>query len=290
MNRAKGNLIFSMFLFGTIGIFVRNIPLPSSVIALSRGLVGMLFLILVTFIKKEKLSALAIKENLVILCLSGTAIGANWILLFESYRYTTVAVSTLCYYLAPIFVIIVSPVFLKEKITIRKVICIFVALMGMVLVSGVYKSNVSISDMKGILFGIGAASLYAAIMLLNKRLRNISAYERTIVQLGITALVVCPYILLTENVSALPITYTAFVLLIVVGVVHTGIGYTLYFGSMSSLPVQTVALLSYIDPVVAILISMFILKEGMSVAGIAGAVLVLGATLFSEVLPNQKEE
>ena len=110
---AKAKLILAMFIFGTIGLFVRNISLPSSVIALVRGVIGTLFLIVFTKLKKEKISITSIKKNALTLILSGAAIGVNWILFFESYRYTTVAAATLCYYFAPIFVILLAPVFYK---------------------------------------------------------------------------------------------------------------------------------------------------------------------------------
>jgi len=280
----KIKLITSMCIFGTIGIFVRYIPLPSSVIAFARGLVGMFFLLAVVFIKKTEISVEDIKRNLLWLILSGTCLGMNWILLFESYRFTSVATSTLCYYLAPIIVILVSPLILKEKLTIRKGICTVVALSGMVLVSGVLQTGMpEINEIKGILFGLGAAVLYACIMLINKKIQDISAYDKTIVQLGISAAVILPYCLLTEDVAALPFSGKVLFMLLFVGILHTGVTYFLYFGSMGHLKGQTVAIISYVDPVVAVLISVFVLREGMDIWGIIGAVLILGAALVSEL-------
>ena len=138
---AKIRLMAAMFIFGTIGIFVRNIPLPSSVIALARGIIGTLFLIIFTGIKKIKISYKEIKNNLIILCLSGMLIGIHWIFLFEAYHHTTVAIATLCYYLAPVFVIIVSPFVLKEKLSLKQAVCVVVALVGMIFVSGVLKKK-----------------------------------------------------------------------------------------------------------------------------------------------------
>ena len=141
-NKAKLELIASMFIFGTIGIFVRHIPLPSSMIALARGFVGAFFVLLFVYLKKSKLDKSAIKKNFVMLALSGAFIGINWILLFESYNYTTVATATLCYYMQPIFVILASPFLLKEKLTVKKVACVVVALIGMVFVSGVLQTGI----------------------------------------------------------------------------------------------------------------------------------------------------
>lgn len=281
---AKVKLVSAMFMFGTIGIFVRYIPLSSGVIAFARGSIGMLFLCMTMFFTGRKFCFAAIKENLAALVLSGIFIGFNWILLFESYRYTTVAVSTLCYYLAPVFVILASPFVLKEKLTGKKMLCVAAALAGMVFVSGVFPSGFSeIKDLKGILYGVGAAVLYASVVLLNKKIHDISAYDKTIVQLGIAAAVLVPYLLLSEDLQAVVLTPMACVLLLVVGILHTGIAYTFYFGSMGSLEAQTVAIFSYIDPVVAIILSAVILREKMTAASMLGAVMILGAAMVSEL-------
>ena len=289
VNKSKLLLILSTFLFGTIGIFRKFIPLPSSVIALARGIIGMLFLLMVVFIKKDKLSWKAIQRNLLFLCLSGAAIGINWILLFEAYQYTTVATATLCYYMAPIFVILVSPLFFKEKLTPKKILCVAIALIGMALVSGVLQTGFSgISELTGILLGLGAALLYASIVILNMHIKNVSAYDKTIVQLAVAAVILLPYTLLSVNLAQITFSPLAAVLLIILGVLQTGIGYALYFGTIEHLKTQTVALFSYIDPVVAIILSAVLLREQLTLWGVAGAILVLGSTLISE-LPERKK-
>ena len=280
---SKLKLITAMVIFGTIGLFVRHISLPSSIIALCRGITGTLFLLLLMAGRKARFDKIAIQKNRLWLLLSGGALGFNWILLFESYRYTSVAVSTLCYYLAPILIILVSPLVLKEALTLKKGLCVLAALAGMVCLSGVLQSGLPQGgELKGILFGLAAAVLYACIVLLNKQLKGISAMERTILQLGISAIVL-PYCLLTVDRSALHLDPTAAVLLLFLGVVHTGLAYALYFGSLGGIRGQTAAILSYIDPVVAVLASVLLLKEAMLPAEALGAVLILGAAFLSEV-------
>jgi len=281
--QAKLKIIFAMVTFGTIGIFVRNIDLPSTVIALARGIVGTLFLLLVVFAKGQGVDKVAIKRNLKTLAISGACIGFNWILLFEAYRYTTVATATLAYYMAPIFVMMASPFVLKERLSAIKILCVAMALTGMVLVSGVVQSGTEGVDFTGILCGVGAASLYATVILLNKFIKNISAYDMTIMQLGLAALVLLPYTMVTENFAALTPDITSFLLLAVVGVIHTGFTYALYFSSIQSLKAQTVAIFSYIDPIVAIILSAVLLNESMDIYSIVGAVLVLGSTFVSEL-------
>ena len=288
---AKLHTIASMLIFGTIGIFVRHVALPSSVIALVRGVVGTLFLLLLSRIRKTPISWDAIRRNLRILILSGVFIGFNWILLFEAYRYTTVATATLCYYLAPVFVILASPILFKEALTPRKLLCVIVALIGMVFVSGVLKTGISGSgEFLGILFGIGAAILYASIVLMNKKLTDIPGFDRTIIQLAAAAVSLLPYVLLTEGNTVMVWTSLNLGLLLVMGIVHTGFAYALYFGSIKDLPAQTSALFSYIDPVSAILLSALLLGEHMTLSSGIGAVLVLGSTLLSELtLPSKSK-
>jgi RarD protein len=271
-------------MFGTLGIFVRHISMPSSVIAAARGLIGTIFLLLYIRRKRQPLSIADILNNKLVLLLSGACIGFNWILLFEAYRHTTVAIATLCYYMAPVFVILASIFLFKEKLTPLKGLCLAGALLGMLLVSGVLQNGFAgNADSTGILLGLGAAILYASVILLNKHLKNISALDSTIVQLATSAVVLFPYILLTENLSKMTISPTGLILLLTVGILHTGATYALYFGSIRSLKGQTVALYSYIDPLVAILLSALLLNEPLGTTGIVGAVLILGSTLLSEL-------
>ena len=288
--KALLSLVTSMLIFSTIGIFRRHIQLSSAMISLLRAVIGVLFLLVVLRIGKKRLDCAAIKKNAPMLLLSSGLMGLNWILLFEAYRYTSVATATLCYYMEPIILVLLSPVFLGEKLTRKKMLCVLAALAGMVLVSGVLEVGFTGgAEMKGVLFGLGAAVLYASVILINKRLGGIGAYDRTIMQLGLAALLLLPYTLLTGDFS-LSMDMPSAVMMVLVGVVHTGFAYCLYFGSLGNLRAQTVALLSYVDPVVAIILSALLLGERMTMAGVVGAVLVLGATIVSELPEKTKEE
>ena len=282
--------IAAMTIFGTIGIFVKYIPFPSSFIAMIRGFVGFAVLFLATSIiggtgKKESGRSFKITPaNVLLLFVSGGFIGINWILLFEAYNYTTVATATLCYYLAPVFVILLSAPLLRERLTAKKVICVIVALIGMAFVSGIPSGGLpDISELKGILLGTGAAAFYAAVVLFNIKLGGVPATVKTMLQLISAAIVVCPYVLMTQDVLSFEYSVKSVLLLLVVGIIHTGIAYLLYFDSLSGLKAQTVSILGYIDPVVAIILSIVILGEPMTPYNAIGAVLILGATLVSEL-------
>lgn len=243
----------------------------------------MLFLLLVILLKGWKLSFPSIRKNLPVLLASGTCLGFNWILLFEAYQYTSVATATLCYYMAPVIVIFVSAAVLKERLTGKKLLCCGAALLGMVLVSGVFEAGFAgMAEMKGILLGLSAAVFYAGVILFNKKLKGINAYDKTITQLAVSSVVLLPYTIVMEDWGAVVFTPVILGMLLVVGILHTGVAYALYFGSMGGLKAQTIALYSYLDPVLAILLSALFLQEKMSAAGIAGAVLILGATMLSE--------
>lgn len=279
--KAKLSLLSAMLIFGTIGLFVRYIPLPSSLIALSRGCIGTLFILLFLAVKRMPVSWPAVRQNIMYLILCGIFIGFNWIFLFEAYRYTSVAIATLCYYMAPIIVILASPIVLHERLTLRKACCVACALIGMILVSGIGQQTET-ADFTGLFFGLGAAVLYASIIILNKKLSPIAAYDKTLMQLGIASLVLLPYVLATEDVASVVLPPLGLVLLFILGIIHTGFAYTLYFGSLSFLRGQTIALFSYLDPIFAIFLSAVVLHEPLTGPGLLGAVLVLGSTCFSE--------
>lgn len=185
---------------------------------------------------------------------------------------------------------LVSPFLLKEKLTVRRCIFVLIALVGMVFTSGIIQSGGGGSwDARGVLLASGAAVMYACIVLLTKFTRDIRSYDITIVELAISAIVLLPYNLLTVDFTAISIDGKGILMLAILCIVHTGIAYWLYFGSLPHLPAQTSALLSYIDPVVAILLSALLLHEPMDALCAIGAVLVLGSTVLSEMLPHKKK-
>ncbi len=290
--KAMLGVIGAMLIFGTIGIFREYTPLPSGLLAMARGLIGAAFLFCVMLVTRAKISKDSIKKSLVLLTVSGAMIGVNWILLFEAYKYTTVPIATLSYYMAPIFVILGASVLLKEKLTRVKLVCTLIAFVGIILVT--FGSDAGGEAMEGknhllgILLGVGAAALYAGDILINKIVDGVTAQERTLVQLATAGAVCIPYTLFAENIGEVEFTLTSTVMLIVMGIVHTGIAYTMYFGSMKQLKAQTVALLSYIDPVASVILAVLLIPNSvLSPLGWVGAVLVLGSAVISE-LPSKK--
>lgn len=287
MKKYKLGLIIAMLIWGSIGIFVRYINFTSSQIALVRAIVGSIFLMIFSMISKEGLSKEKIKYNLVVLICCGICLGFNWIFLFQAYHYTTISTATICYYLAPIIVMFLSPFLLKEKLNSVKISCIVAAMIGMLCIVGIDKNSMGKNDMVGILYGLSAACLYSSVVILNKFLKDISGRDSAIVQLSVAAIFLLPYVAFTEKISLIGVSSQSIILLLVVGVVHTGVAYLLYFTVIQKIESQTVAIYSYVDPISAIIMSAIILSESMSLLQIIGGILILGSTFISEIYSNK---
>lgn len=284
----KMKLVIAMLIVGSIGIFVHFIAMPSAVVAAARAIIGTLFLLLTIISKRTAIQWKFVKQNAIYLIISGAAIGFNWIFLFEAYQYTTVAVATLCYYMAPAFVILLAPIVLKEKLTPLNILCTLFALLGAVLISGVLGG--SGANLTGVFYGLLAAVLYASIMILNKKMKGLSGLELTFFQLTVATCVMLPYVLITENLVNLLWTPQSMSLLLIVGIIHTGLVYQLFFSAMNQLPAQTSSLLSYIDPITAIFLSAWLLQEKLSPIQVMGTVLILGSALVNELLVNRSKK
>jgi RarD protein len=272
-----------MLIFGSIGLFVRNIDLPSSIIALTRGIIGSKFLLLASYITKQKPSWKAIKANLLPLVVSGVAMGINWIFLFQAYKYTTISKATLCYYFAPVLVMFLSAFIFKEKLNAIKIMCIIGAMTGMFLIVGVGSSATEKNQLLGIGYGLAAAALYTSVIITNKFIKNLSGIESAMVQLAIAAVVLLPYILATEKIQLTELSFKSIGLLLILGIIHTGISYLLYFSAISKLSGQTIAAFSYIDPISAIVMSSIFLGEKMTAIQLLGGILILGTTFINEL-------
>ena len=286
---ARTMLILSMGIFGTIGLFVRNIPLPSGEIALYRAVLAAMLIGTFLLVTKQKIPFEKIKKEIPLLILSGVAMGFNWILLFEAYKYTTVSVATLSYYFAPVIVTIACPILFKEKMSAKQWSCFLMSTLGIVLITGVGDLSQGNSHIKGILFGLGAAGLYATVILLNKFIKNVEGIHRTFLQFIAAIAVLVPYVLLTDGVNLKSLDGKGWIFLLVIGLVHTGITYCLYFSSLKELSGQKAAILSYIDPLVAVLISVVVLHEKMTVMQIIGGLLILGFTFWNEISPKKQK-
>ena len=284
--RAKLFMAGAMFIFGTLAPFVRNISVSSGELALYRAVLAAVLVGGFLLLTGQKLSLGGIKKELLLLLLSGAAMGVNWILLFEAYKYTTVSVATLSYYFAPVIVMVVCPLLFRERLTGKQIVCFVMSTAGLVLITGTAGGGAQ--DLLGIAFGLGAALFYATVMLLNKFIKGVMGLHRTFVQFLAAIVVLTPYVAATSGFTLGGLSGAGWGALLIVGLLHTGITYCMYFSALKELPGQEVAILSYIDPLVAVLVSVLWLNERMTLPQIIGGLLSLGFTLWSE-LPARKK-
>lgn len=283
-------LILSMSVFGTLGLFVRNISVSSGELALYRAILATLLIFWFLAVTKQKIPFKEIKKEIPLLLLSGIAMGFNWILLFEAYKYTTVSVATLSYYFAPVIVTVACPILFREKMTAKQWICFGMSTLGIVMITGIGDIRSGSNHLLGIAFGLGAACLYATVILLNKFIKKVDGIHRTFLQFIAAILVLLPYVGFTDGITLYTLDTVGWICLLVVGLVHTGVTYCLYFSSLKELPGQKAAILSYIDPLVAVLVSVLILGEGLTLMQALGGLLILGFTMWNEISPKEKME
>ena len=287
------NILFisAMLIFGTIGIIVKFIPLDASEIAFYRSILALLVISLYFIIKKEKIKFNEKKSTLILLLLSGIGIGLNWIFLFESYDYTSLSISTICNYFAPIIVMVLSPIILKEKISLKQVICLIIAVVGLILIVGAFEFKKDSNNLIGIILSLLAACLYAVVILINKKINFVDGIQRTFFQFLSLAIILLPYTLFTTGFNVFKLSLTNLLWLLLLGVVHTGIAYCMYFTSIKDMSGQKISILSFIDPVTSIMLAFFIFNDQLTGFQLVGALLILFATIFSEIpLKKAKKE
>lgn len=275
-------LIVSMTIFGSLGIFVRNVPVASGELALYRAVLAALLIAGYLLATKQRIPFAGMKKEIPLLLASGVAMGMNWILLFEAYKYTTVSLATLSYYFAPVIVTAVCPVLFKEKLTGKQILCFGMSTLGLIMITGIGDVGGG-SDLTGILFGLGAAVFYAAVILLNKFIKGVEGIHRTFLQFLSAIAVLIPYVMLTGGVTLGRLDSFGWINLLIIGFIHTGLTYCMYFSALKELPGQKAAILSYIDPLVAVVISVTLLGESMTLWQAVGGVLILGFTLWNEI-------
>ena len=282
-NNARWMLVTSMVIFGTLAPFVRRISVTSGELALYRAVMAAVLIGVFLLVTGQKIPLAAIKKEIPLLLLSGMAMGFNWILLFQAYKFTTVSVATLSYYFAPVIVTVLCPILFWERLTKKQIVCFVMSTLGLVLITGIGDLSGASSHLTGILFGLGAAALYATVIMINKFIKNVEGIHRTFLQFLAAIVVLIPYVMLMPRSGLNALDGIGWGSLLVVGFIHTGVTYCLYFSSLRELPGQKAAILSYIDPLVAVLISVTVLDESMTIWQIVGGLLILGFTLWNEL-------
>ena len=282
---SKFKIVISMIIWGSIGVFVREIDLSSLQIAFLRAFIGSVFLIFISFLKKEKINIKVLKDNIFYLAISGIFLGINWYLLFQAMRFTTISNAVLSYYFAPVFIVLFSAFFFKEKITGKNIIYLIVSIAGLFIIM---KSNGEeglngFNHLKGIMYGLSGAVIYAFIVMLNKYIKGLSGLQTTLFQLLISTITLSPFIFTNKGDVLLALTSKSLIFILTLGVVHTGIAYLLYFSSIINVKGKSIAILSYLDPIVAVVTAFIFLGESMGVFQVFGALMILISSYLSEI-------
>ena len=283
-SRSLALFLVAILIFGTNGVMVHMAGLPSSVIASVRGIIGALTLAAWARMRGDALSLAGIpRSQLLRIAVSGACIGFNWVLIFEAFRISSVAVSTVVYYIAPALVVLLAPLVLHERFSGMRLVCVLVSFAGLGLIVGLDGS----ASHAGILLALGAACLYASVIMLNTTFAEVDYRVRTVIQIGAAGIITLPYALATDAFAAVDLTPRSIAFLLVLGIVYTGIAYACYFAAFSGLDAQEVSVLSYIDPVIAVVCSALMLGEPIAPATIAGAILIIGSSIVSELVASR---
>lgn len=274
--------IVALLIFGSNGVIASYVPLPSEEIVLMRTLIGGSALILVLLLSRSKLDRGALRREAPKLLCAGVCLGANWALLFEAYKLMSVSLATLLYYTAPVMVLLLSPLLLRERQPPRAYLGMAAAVLGLVLAVGLGDSPVSA---RGLLVGLGSAVFYAGLIIFNKKISGVGGLGLTTVEMAIAAAVMLCYVLLSGGSVRFPDDARGTGALLFLCLVNTALACWLYFSSMNRLSARTVALFGYVDPVSALIFAAVFLHESMTPLQLAGAALVLVGAAWGQSRP-----
>lgn len=271
--------LLSLLIFGSNGIVASFIDLSSQEIVFLRCLIGISFLASLFVLTKRSFTFLEHKKDLLFITMSGISMAIEWLLLFEAYKRLGVGLGMLINYTGPIIVVAFSLIFFKEKISSKKIIALIITFVGTLLIS----SNILDSgiESKGLICAILSAVFYASMVLFNKKSQNVKGMENSVIQLFVCTIVVIGFVGYKQNLI-IDIKQSDILPILWLGAINTGFCCFLYFSSMVRLPVQTVAICGYLEPVSAVLFSYFVLSERMTHLQILGASLIILGAIYCE--------
>lgn len=271
--------ISALLLFGSNGIVASKINMSSYEIVFLRTMIGSIFLILLFCLGKRKVTFTKHKRDFMYIVLSGIAMGASWIFLYEAYALIGVSLASLAYYCGPVIVMILSPFLFKERLTGEKIIGFLIVLGGIFLING--KLSGGALNRYGILCGLMSAVMYSLMVMFNKKSKNIKGLENSVIQLFVSFLTAAVFVGFKTGYS-IAISGDDVIWIIILGLVNTGIGCWFYFSSIGNIPVQTVAICGYLEPLSAVILALIVLGETMTIPQIIGAIMIISGAVFSE--------
>lgn len=282
--KALAKYLCALLLFGLNGIVASNIAMNSYEIVLLRTMVGGAMLVALFLLGRKPLQARQIPRDTLFIVLSGIAMGACWMFLYEAYQQLGVGLASLLYYCAPVIVMTLSPLLFNERLTAPKIAGFAAVLAGILLVNGGANGHLG---SWGLFCGAMSAVTYAAVIILNKQARKIRGMENSMIQLLASFVTVAAFVCVRQGL-ALEVPADAWPWVLLLGLANTGLGCYLYFSSIGSLPVQTVATLSYLEPLSAVGFAALLLGESLTAAQIAGAACIIGGAMIGELMKPKK--
>ena len=279
MKNAYFKYIIALLLFGSNGIVASNIHLPSVEIVFWRTLIGSLLLVVIFLATRQKITFIKEKRDTLFIVLSGIAMGTSWMFLYEAYSQIGVSLASLSYYCGPVIVMALSPILFKEKLTKNKFMGFFSVLIGIFLVNGTVSGKEL--NIFGIFCGLMSAVMYSFMVILNKKATKVQGLENSTIQLIVSFLTVAVFVGFKTGYQ-ITISGNDLLWVMVIGLLNTGVGCYFYFSSIGKLPVQTVAICGYLEPLSAVILATIILGETMYPLQILGAILIIGGAVFGE--------
>lgn len=286
MKQAYIKYLLALLLFGSNGVVASYISLTSYEIVFLRSLIGSILLISLFKLADNKIDLTKNKRHLLYLIISGVAMGVSWIFLYEAYQQIGVSIASLAYYCGPVIVMLLSPLLFNERFTLPKVGGFVAVLCGILLIN-----TQAIHDGKtpwGLFCGVMSAIMYAFMVIFNKKAHSITGMKNAMLQLIISFLTVAVFLGFRQG-FIIHVSRSDWIPILILGLLNTGIGCYLYFSSIASLPVQSVAVCGYLEPLSAIAFSALLLKEILQLIQMLGAVLVIGGSIFAEGIVIRKK-
>lgn len=284
--KAFTKYLCALLLFGLNGIVASNIAMTSYEIVFLRTLIGSVLLTILFLVTRGKFTFLKHKKDFSFITLSGIAMGTSWMFLYESYQQIGVSLSSLLYYCGPVIVMILSPVIFKEKLTAPKIIGFLIVLAGISLVNGT--AALSGGNIWGLFCGAMSAVMYFFMVTLNKQSKNIVGMENSVIQLTVSFLTVAVFVGIKQQ-FIIHIPAESWIWILILGIFNTGVGCYLYFSPLAKLPVQTVAVCGYLEPLSAVFFSAILLGEKMTVIQVIGALCIIGGAMIGELVKSKEK-
>ena len=286
-------IIIAGLFWGSMGIFVRHLNdlgFSSIQVACLRLTTAGILFALILLIKDRKGFKIKVRDIPLFLALGLVSILFFTCCYFTAIRLMTMSTAAILLYTSPIWVMILAIIFLKEKITARKVIALILAFSGCVLVSG-FGGKVTVV---GILVGLGSGLGYGLYSIFGTfALKKYSPYTvtcYTFIIAGLGSIIVSNPPELFAKISAVENKPALIGFVLLTSVVTAVIPFLLYTLGLNMTTAGKAAVLATVEPAAATLFGFFVMGETVGPVAVAGIALVFSAIIILSVQRKEKPE